>query len=355
MNDLLNAAPCGFLSFGDDGIISIVNDGLLRLLGYGRGELEGTHVEGIFSTGGKVFYQTHLLPMIRLHGRIDEIYLALRAKDGEEVPVLLNGARNERDGVTHNDCVVIRMQLRRRYEGEILRAKKEAEAASAAKAKFLSMMSHDLRTPLQAISGYARVLADGLHGPLSHDQRDDVEQIGSATRELSRMMDDILAFAQMESGRVQVRPGVVRLDEALRRAEALVRPRIEEAGLTYEHTPHDPNLAMRADPDRLQQVLLNLLTNAIKFTPRDGRIATGGERRDERTRVRVMDTGPGIPRDQLEAIFEPFTQLETGQAGQGVGLGLAISRDLARAMGGELSVESELGKESVFTVELPAA
>lgn len=355
MDDLMNAAPCGFVSFGDDGIIGAVNDGLLTLLGYEQSDLEGKHLETIFSAGGKVFYHTHFLPLLKLQGRAEEIYFSLLSKDGDEIPVLINGARNERDGRIVNDCVLMRMRMRRRYEDEILRAKRKAEAASAAKAKFLSMMSHDLRTPLQAISGYASVLAEGIHGPLLDAQREDVEQVRNATRELTRLMDDILTFAQMESGRVPMRLRALPVEEALERAESLVRPRIAESGLTYEREPHEPGLAMLVDPDRLQQVLLNLLTNAVKFTPAGGRIATACDRRDERTRIYVRDTGPGIPPDQLEAIFEPFTQVESSHSNQGVGLGLAISRDLARAMRGELTVESVVGKGSVFTIEMPAA
>ncbi|HUP64599.1 MAG TPA: PAS domain-containing sensor histidine kinase [Thermoanaerobaculia bacterium] len=355
MNDLMNAAPCGFVSFGDDGIIRAVNQGLIELVGYTRAELEGKHLESIFSVGGKVFYHTHFLPLLRLQGRAEEIYFALRCKGGDEVPVLINGVRSSRDGEVVNDCIMVRMRMRRRYEDEILRAKKEAEAASAAKAKFLSMMSHDLRTPLQAISGYASVLGQEFHGPLLEAQRDDLAQIQNATRELSRLMDDILTFAQMESGRVQVRLRSVPVDEALERAESLVRLRFTDAELAYQREPLEPGLAVKADPDRLQQILLNLVTNAIKFTPAGGRVATAAEREGDRARIRVRDTGPGIPGEYLDRIFEPFTQVETTQANQGVGLGLAISRELARAMGGDLTVESLLGKGSTFTIELPAA
>ncbi len=287
-----------------------------------------------------------------MHGVAEELYVALRAKDGTDVPMLMNGARRERDGVTVNDCVFVRMIQRHQYEDQLLQARRLAEQANDARAKFLSMMSHDLRSPLTSITGHASLLAAGMHGPLTDEQREGLARIREAGQELLRMINDILNFAKLESGRVVVHLSQIRVADAVTRAASLVHVRIAEEGLAFEAQDCDGEEVL-ADPDRLQQVLLNLLTNAIKFTPAGGRISVSCGRHGERVLLRVHDTGIGSPADQLQRVFEPFVQLDATRA-DGVGLGLAISRDLARAMGGELTVESAPGEGSTFTVALPA-
>lgn len=358
VDSLLDRAPCGFVSFADDGTMREVNTTLAALLGYARAELEGWHLQKVLPPGARVFYHTHVFPLLKLHGRADELYVALRTKDGRDVPMLMNGIRRERDGTTVNDCVFLPMHQRNRYEDELIAARRLAEQANAAKAKFLSMVSHDLRTPLTAVTGYANLLMGGVHGPLGPEQQESLERIRDAGELLLRLINDILSFAQLESGRVEVTPVAVLVAEAVERAEALVRLRSEESGLDLDTAPAG-DLAVRADPDRLQQILLNVLTNAIKFTPRGGRISIRSEREGDRVLLRMADTGVGIPPEELERVFDPFVQLGQsvieGQLYRGVGLGLAISRELARAMDGELTATSVPGEGSVFTLALPAA
>jgi PAS domain S-box-containing protein len=357
MDDLLNTAPAGFLSFDDSGVILVTNARLRQRLGYQAGELDGRHVETILSVGAKVFYHTHFFPLLKMQHIAEEFYFSLRAKGGEEVPMLVNAVRLEREGRMVNDCILVRIRQRHRFEDELLHAKKSAEQAGAAKAKFLSMMSHDLRTPLQAITGYADVLLQDMHGRLNADQREDLEAIKNAGREMMRLMNDILSFAQLESGRVEVTLRPVTVDDAFRRAELLLRARFEERALTYERSACPPDLTVSADADRLQQILLNLMTNAIKFTPPGGRISVSCERRDTAVLTHIRDTGVGIPEERLADIFEPFVQVtETvKRSDHGVGLGLSISRDLARAMGGDLTVASASGSGTTFTITLAAA
>lgn len=356
MDSLLDQAPCGFISLADDGTIVEVNSTLATLLGYSRVELLGWHLQKVLPPGTRIFYQTHVFPMLRMHGSVDEIYVSLRARDAVDVPMLMNGVRRERGGTHVSDCVFVRMIQRHQFEEQLLQARRLAEQANAAKAKFLSMMSHDLRTPLTAITGYASLLAAGVNGPLAEDQRHSVERIREAGRDVLRMINDILAFAKLESGRVEVHASVLPVAEAVERAVSLIRLRAAEAGIRIE-TGNLDAMTVRADPGRLQQVLLNLLANAIKFTPRDGTITVECEEAKERVRIRVRDTGIGIAPDHLQHIFEPFVQLDAKiEAGEqpGVGLGLAISRELVAAMDGELTVESTQGTGSVFTVALPA-
>ena len=358
MDQLLDTAPCGYLAFTDEGVIRVVNNTLAVLLGYTPAELQEQRFENLLGVGARIFYHTHFFPVLKLHGEAEEVYLTLRSRSGQDVPVLTNGIRRERDGEMLNECIFVRMLQRSQYEDELLRAKRTAEAASEAKAKFLSMMSHELRTPLQAISGYCELLLREVSGPITADQRSDLYAVKSASEELVRLLNDILDFARLESGTSSIKVASVSIDAALARAEALIVPKLTEAQLSYSRLACPSGLRLRANADRLQQVLLNLLTNAIKFTPPGGMISLecGGD--ESFMRIAVRDTGSGIPEEHLGRIFEPFVQVDRNRVDsrhRGVGLGLAISRELIQAMGGELSVTSELGVGSVFTISLPSA
>ncbi|MEP6767317.1 MAG: ATP-binding protein [Acidobacteriota bacterium] len=354
----LDSSPAGFLSFADDGQILRANATLGGWLGRSPADLEKATIDLLLTPGARVFHQTHFFPLLKLQGRAEEIYLSMRHADGQDVPVLVNAVRREERGVAVTECAILRTRQRDRFEEQLLLAKNAAESSNQVKSRFLSMMSHELRTPLQSIAIFAEILSTGNHGPLSDRQREDVAGIQGATQNLVTLIDDILNFAKVESGKVDVRTETVSLGTALTRAEALLRPRLEEAGLAFSFDARAHGTDVCADPDRLQQILLNLLTNAIKFTPRGGRIRIDVEAEEGTVLVRVQDTGRGISPDQQDRIFEPFVQLDRSQvpaARRGVGLGLPISRELARAMGGDLTVESEVGKGSVFTITLPAA
>lgn len=358
MDEQLDTAPCGYVTFADDGRIISANQTLARLLDYRAEELIGRQLELILGVGGKIFYQTHFFPILKLQGEVEEVYLSLRTRERSDVPVLANAIRRERDGKFVSECVFMRMLQRSKYEDELIEARKIAEAATETKAKFLSMMSHELRTPLQAISGYSELLASGASGPLSHEQLGDVRSIKAATDELVRLLNDILDFARLEAGHAEMPLTAVNVHMALQRAELLLTPKFHEAGIAYSRVACDANVAVRAHPDRLQQILLNLMTNAIKFTPRGGLVSMECEAGQRMSAIRVRDTGSGIPGDQLERIFEPFVQVDRHRVvarERGVGLGLSISRELARAMGGDLTVESTLNEGSVFTITLPRA
>jgi PAS domain S-box-containing protein len=231
----------------------------------------------------------------------------------------------------------------------------EAEQANRTKADFLATMSHELRTPLNAIFGYADLLELEVHGPVTDAQREALERIKRNQRHLLSLINDILNFAKLEAGRVELRIADVPLAETVAGMEALVEPQLRARGLAYEQAPCDPSVRVRGDRERLEQVLLNLLGNAIKFTEPGGRITVSTDAEGDRVRVRVRDTGCGIPPEKLDEIFDPFVQVDRrrgGESQQGVGLGLAISRELARAMGGDLAAASREGEGSVFTLTL---
>jgi PAS domain S-box-containing protein len=358
MDEVLQHIPAGLLLFDDDGIILQANRTLEKLLEHPVGALNGRRIDEIMAPGGRIYYQTHVFPLLKLQGDLQEIYLKLRTANGSVVPVLANITRSKCEGGRfENQCVAMRMMERDRYEDEILRAKRAAESANDAKAKFVSLMSHELRTPLQSILGYADLLARGDDGSLTAEQREDIDAIKSAGSSLAKLLDDILNFAQLGPTGANLKLSRVSVLEAVHRAETLVRLRIQGSGLSYECGDIAEELAVRADDYRLQQILLNLLVNALKFTRPGGRISVACRGQGHSVAIDISDTGAGIANADLAKIFEPFVQLDrTLQAGdsRGVGLGLAISRDLARAMGGDVTVVSELGKGSTFTITLPS-
>ena len=244
------------------------------------------------------------------------------------------------------------------YDAE--QARDAAREANRAKAEFLRVMSHELRTPLNAIGGYTELLDVGVYGPLTAEQRDTLARIERSQRHLLSLINDVLNFARLEAGRIEVSLSPVSVRDVVLGLEPLVAPQLRAKELDYvvaEQEPIPDDLYVSADYDKLEQILLNLLSNAIKFTPASGRISVGARRSGDSVGIWVRDNGIGIPVDKLEKVFEPFVQIDRtpGSAHEGTGLGLSISRDLARAMGGELSVVSDADGGSVFTLMLPAA
>jgi PAS domain S-box-containing protein len=364
-DSLLDGAPCGFIVFTDDGTVRVVNQTLLDMLGATREAVVGRHVENVLTVGSKIFYQTHLFPLLRMHGRAEEIFLMLRSTTGEEIGVLLNAVRRERHGEWVIDCVLLRARERKKFEDALLRAKQElerqrsiAEEANQAKSAFLAAMSHELRTPLNAIGGYVQLLEMGIHGPVTPAQEEALGKVTRSQRHLLRLINEVLNLARIEAGGVHYDLKRVTVREIVDAVLPMVEPQMAERGLAV-HVAVPESLAVRADRDKAEQVLLNLLGNAVKFTPRGGRIrveaGVAGEA-TRRVRLRVEDSGIGIAADRLEQVFAPFVQVNVDPArrGEGTGLGLAISRDLARGMGGELTATSVLGAGSTFVLELPA-
>ena len=245
----------------------------------------------------------------------------------------------------------------RAAEEAVRRAHLETERANRVKSDFLASMSHELRTPLNAIGGHVELIAMGIHGPITESQRAALERIRASQEHLLGLINDILQFARVEAGRLEYRIAPLPVGDVLVGVVGVLEAQARMRGLelSLERVPGE--LTVQADPDRLQQILFNLIGNAIKFTENGGRVAVGTSLDGGDVLIHVSDTGRGIAADDLETIFDPFVQVRASRAGdapQGVGLGLAISRDLARAMKGDLTVRSELGRGSVFTVRLPA-
>jgi PAS domain S-box-containing protein len=426
--ELVDALPCGVVSFDDAGRVVFTNATLRAMLGYEAGELEGGHVERMLTVAGKIFYQTHFFPLLRMQGTVREVFLLLRAKSGGDVGTLANATRTTRGEVGVTDCVLVEVRERRKYEEELLRARQAADGANEelaahsraledalrrvreqaveleaqaqqlqeqaaelevqqeelqsaydrlltqheeldraraaadqanqAKSQFLSTMSHELRTPLNAIGGYVQLIEMEIHGPVTDAQRQSLDRIARSQRHLLRLVNDVLNLSRIEAGREDYRIEELDLHEVVTSVLPMVEPQLADAGLVLESAVEE-GFRARADREKTQQILINLLTNAVKFTPRNGRVTIRGRASESAagTLLEVVDTGIGIPPDRLGSVFEPFVQVPGANArrAEGTGLGLAISRDLARGMGGELTAESTLGEGSTFTLRLPVA
>jgi signal transduction histidine kinase len=240
-------------------------------------------------------------------------------------------------------------------QAELKRLTDEALEANRAKSDFLAAMSHDLRTPLNAIGGYAQLIEMGVRGPVTEEQRTDLLKIQRSKNHLDRLVSDVLSFAKLGAGRLELRVAEIDVRTILSSVVDMVTPQLAEKQLTLAQLNVPGGMKVCADIDKTRQILVNLLANALKFTPASGRIAIEARDQGSDVAISVIDTGIGVPDDQLERIFEPFAQAKRAlqAADAGVGLGLAISRQLARAMDGDLKVESIVGKGSTFTLTLP--
>jgi PAS domain S-box-containing protein len=285
-------------------------------------------------------------------GRFDFVNPAAARLVGAERAEELVG-RAMLDFVHPDDHDLVRERMR--AAEALAAAKLAAEEANRAKSQFLATMSHELRTPLNAVAGYTELLATEVRGPVTTAQREDLRRIQVNARHLLGLINDVLNFAKVEAGHLELEVTSVPVEETLSAAHTLIDPQLRAKGLTYEYGAGDAAVTCRADREKLQQIVLNLLSNAVKFTDRGGHVSLWWEAAGPEVRIHVRDTGVGVPPDKLEAIFEPFVQLHRGlaQRTDGTGLGLAISRELARAMRGDVTVASAPGQGATFTLTLP--
>ncbi|MEO6876874.1 MAG: ATP-binding protein, partial [Gemmatimonadaceae bacterium] len=220
----------------------------------------------------------------------------------------------------------------------------------------LAMMSHDLRTPLNAIGGYSEQLALGVRGPVNDAQLADLDRIRRNQRHLLNLVNDVLSFARLETGEIPLNIAPFNLSRTIGPLRAVIETQAAKRSIVYKFEPCDDSVVVSADTERVEQVLINLLGNAVKFTPDGGTLTMRCGVRDGMGFVEVEDSGIGIGQDKLAVIFDPFVQVDANRGKRdGVGLGLSISRKLARAMGGEVTVRSVQGKGSTFALLLPLA
>ncbi|MBW3552893.1 MAG: PAS domain-containing sensor histidine kinase [Gemmatimonadetes bacterium] len=230
----------------------------------------------------------------------------------------------------------------------------EAQDANRAKSDLLAVISHDLRTPLSAIMGYADLLCMGVPDELSEGSRHQVERIRTATRHLVYLIEELLAFAKLDAGHDDLQLREVSAADVVREVAEVVEPLASERGLRFTVVTDERTGGMRTDPGKLRQILVNLIGNAIKFTER-GEVRLTADAEDGTVVFTVRDTGVGIAPEHLEQIFQPFWQVPGGKEtdGGGTGLGLSVVRRLVTLLGGGITVESTVGSGTVFTVTLP--
>src|SRR5690349_11053882 len=253
--------------------------------------------------------------------------------------------------------VIVTHEIRRRkrVEKALVAAKEEAERASKFKDRFLSTMSHELRTPLNAVLGFSDLLADQRAGELNERQRRYVSHINTGGKHLLKLIGDILDLSKIEAGRMELSCEDLRVAGIFGEVVSALRPLAGKKRQTLS-SQVEGGLAVHADATRFKQVLMNLVGNAIKFTPEGGRIEIAAKQTDRDVQVSVRDNGPGIPPEEQKRIFEAFYRLrKSGEGAEGTGLGLAITESLVKLQGGSLGLESEPGHGSCFYFSLPIA
>jgi PAS domain S-box-containing protein len=372
---LFQLAPDPYLVTDQKGFIEEANAAALDLLGVQTAQLVRRPLLDFLDPEAASELE-HRLERLNSSGHLDKWALAIESRDGRLVPMEATAScaakgsicwlfrdasvrlASEESMHALNRSLNARVAQRTReleaaLEGE-QSARKDAEAANRIKTELFARLSHEFRTPLHAVSGYLEILEQNIHGVLTADQRHDVSRIHQAQEHLMALVNMILDFAKLEGGPIELSMAEIPIEETLRAAEALVAPQFAKKGIVYTHHSGDPVVTVFADREKVQQIVLNLLANAMRFTPSGGAVDLDWRIEDEALLVRVRDTGPGIPEDKVEEIFEPFVQLRAPGSipSGGTGLGLAISRDLARAMGGDVRVTSAVGVGSVFTLHL---
>ena len=348
---LVLAAPTPMLLLWGEDATQIYNDACRALMGAKHPSVFGAPVRSSWPEGWHLDWELYTRAWRGESAVVEDAVVSVgRAGDSSDASFTL-GYSPVRD-----ESAVIQGVLVTAFETSTLAAaQRQARTAVRAKADFLAVMSHELRTPLNAIGGYAELLSLGVRGAVTPEQRGDLERIQSGQRQLLGVIDDVLAYTKLEAGILHFAVEDVALDDLLSECCALVGHEVRQKKLELRRSDSVSGLAVRADGDKVQQVVLNLLTNAIKFTDPGGSITIScQEERGNRLGITVSDTGRGIVSTDLECVFQPFVQVDAKltRAQDGTGLGLAISRQMAQAMGGDLTVTSEVGTGSKFTLTL---
>ena len=377
---LFELAPDPYLVTDRHGMIEQANKAAAELFGLAVSQLIGKPIISFIDLRARPEFRARLHEL-SMGLRSEKMVIEVSVREGRLLPIETAVAAIATNSGSQSFCWLLRDRTAQRDNEESMRAlnrslnarvaqrtreleialageqaaRKEAEAANRIKSELFARLSHEFRTPLHAVSGYLEILQQNIHGGLNDDQRKDVDRIHQAQEHLMALVNMILDFAKLEGGNVELSMAEIPIEETLRGGEALVIPQCTKKGVRYSHRSGDPSLTVFADREKVQQIIVNLLANAVKFTPASGSVDLEWKVEDEHLIVRVRDTGCGVPQERIEEIFEPFVQVRApgSMPTGGTGLGLAISRDLARAMGGDVRATSRLGVGSVFTLTLP--
>jgi PAS domain S-box-containing protein len=336
------------------------NPGAQRFKGYLADEIIGKHFSVFYTEEEKDTKPAWELAVAERDGRVEDEGWRVR-KDGRRfwANIVITALQDSHGNLVGFAKVTRDLSERRAAELQAIAAARrvsQAEEANQVKASFLAAMSHELRTPLNAIGGYADLLLTGIGGALSPQQQQYLERIRNSQQHLLAIINDILNFSRIEAGRLTVEVAPVSLQEVVSAVVPMIEPQAVVKKIRVEQGDF-AGAVVCGDQSKIEQILLNLMSNAVKFTHSGGTISIVCEQRGDRYELGVRDTGIGIPDEEIDAIFQPFVQVGRSLTSkqEGTGLGLAISSELAKAMGGDLRVESKIDEGSIFTLSLPKA
>jgi sigma-B regulation protein RsbU (phosphoserine phosphatase) len=392
VDDALNTAPCGVFSFTDDGTLVAVNGTLAEMLGYASGELVGGRVESLLTLASRMFYQTHLFPMIRMQGKVEEIFLSLRTRSGESIPVLLNAVRKEREGRAVNQCALIPVRNRGKYEDELLAAKRMAEEAlrnneeltrarrelelhareldqkisrleqkNQELTRLSTILSHDLREPIRKLSMFSSLFTQEDRQVLSATGQRSLDRIKVQSARMEQLVMALQEFVSLDDTQEPLED--VALSDVVGSARQLVT---ERAGMRVELNS-EPLPVLQGRRRQLMMLFFQLLDNSVKFRrpeerPRIDiechviqhnayRATTGRYHYTDFARILFADNGMGFDNRYSDYVFEALKKLDPDSPGQGIGL--AICRKVVENHNGSISVESQPGRGTRFTLLLP--
>ncbi|MBG6120240.1 MULTISPECIES: PAS domain-containing sensor histidine kinase [unclassified Sphingobium] len=359
LEDLYENAPCGYLSVAPNGRIVKANRTLGAWTGFDGAELVGKHFYDLLNIAGRIFYETHLAPLLRMQGFVNEVALDVTAKDGRKIPVLANAAEKRRnDGrLLFTRLTVFPANDRRRYERDLLSARDTANETirteretSELREQFIAVLGHDLRNPLASIASGVRMLEPET---LSERGRRILGLMQGSVVRASSLIDDVLDFARGRLGN-----GIalsLQRDDAL---QSLLEQVVAELRSVTPHRAIEADIAIEqtvtCDSVRIGQLLSNLLGNAITHGSADQPVRVEAHSDSDRLAIAVSNGGAAIPPHTMERLFQPFFRGEVRGSQNGLGLGLFIASQIAKAHGGDLSVTSTI-KETRFTFSMPAS
>ena len=368
LGELLESAPDAILELDPEGRIVLLNRMAEQLFGYTREEMLAQRVDALVPDairgahkGHRAQYHSH--PVTRPMG--SGLKLEARRKDGSHFPVEISlSSVKSGDGIrvtaiirdiTERKEMESRLRaVEEKYVRELELSHREAERANQLKTEFLGNMSHELRSPLHTVIGFAELLAEEKEGALNEKQKRFVGHIKTDSLHLLNLINDLLDLSKIEAGRLELRYELFSIEAVIAEAISSVQPRATAKCLEIA-TDISITAPVWADRLRFKQILHNLLTNAIKFTPNGGRVRVDAADCGHFAEISVRDTGIGIPEDQQQAVFDKFYQVRAGIQGghEGTGLGLAITKRLVDQHGGTISLKSEPGNGTCFTFSIP--
>ena len=373
---LYEHAACGLLVAETDGLIRRANATICRWLGYEADELIGqARVQDLLTVGGRLFHQTHINPILQLQGSVAEVQVEMRRRDRTRIPLLINIVRRRHGDTQLDELALLVAEDRRAYERELVKAREAAEAALEArhgaeaklhalneqlsladrrKDEFIATLSHELRNPLAPMHSALEVMKLRSRGNAALEPVLPVFE--RQLNHITHLVDDLMEISRITEGRMELRCAPLDLGTVVRAAAADVAPLIDASGHTLSVSLAPQALVVDGDATRLTQVLVNLLTNAAKYTPRGGQIWLEASRRQGQAQISVRDDGIGIPQQSLASIFDMFSQLEPAldRSQGGLGIGLALVKGIVTLHGGDIRAVSEgVGRGSEFLLRLP--